>query len=84
MKAIIRIETQSQRGAVAIAKSLRPDDATSPSGLVVKTSASGKRVVSKIMCRGKLETFVSTVDELLCAIQIAENNLRALGHGRKI
>jgi len=78
MRAIIRIDAAGRKEAMAMAKSLHPDDATCPPGLRVRTIPRGKRIVSTIDCRGKLETFVATVDDLLSALQVAEKSLGAL------
>ncbi len=76
MKAVIKIKYKTEREARAIAGAVSPDNAETPAGLSVKTFSKGKAVTSLIECDRRLETLLSTVDDLLFCTQVAENAVK--------
>jgi hypothetical protein len=78
LEAEISISYKTVQEAEAVARAVSPDNLVVPSGLFVKTMRRGSRVMTKIACEGKLETFMATVDDLLSAVSVAERTLSAL------
>lgn len=75
LKAEIEITYEDPRAAKSIAAAVSPDNLNPPKGLSVETEAVGSSVRSSITCDKKIETFISTIDDLLSAIQSAERTL---------
>lgn len=78
MKAVITLKYETERDARAIAEAVSPDNAKTPAGLSVKTFGKGKAVTTLIECGGRLETLLSTLDDLLSCTQVAEKAVRIL------
>lgn len=72
MEAEIKLSYQNKREAEAVAKAVSPDNVKVPSGLSIKTTKKGSRVFTKVKCETKLQTFIATIDDLLCCVSIAE------------
>ncbi|MBS7620864.1 KEOPS complex subunit, partial [Candidatus Bathyarchaeota archaeon] len=66
----------SVASAEAVVNAVSPDNFKVPAGLSVKTSRDGKNVVTRIKCRGKFQTFIATIDDLLFSISLAEKTLK--------
>jgi hypothetical protein len=78
MKAKIRVSLSNSGEAEAVSKALQPDDAETPSYLKVSTISEGKYVESNIICEDKLETLISTVDDILGSIVMVKKTLSAM------
>jgi hypothetical protein len=76
LEAKVTLEYQDAKTAEAIAKAVSPDNLKTPSDLIVKTTNEGKKVISQIKYRGKLQTFTATLDDLLFCISTAEKTLQ--------
>jgi tRNA threonylcarbamoyladenosine modification (KEOPS) complex Pcc1 subunit len=63
--------------AEAVANAVSPDNLKAPQGLSVETTRRGNKVVNKIQCETKLQTFMATIDDLLSAVSVAERALSA-------
>lgn len=72
MEAEIKLSYQNKREAEAVAQAVSPDNVKVPSGLSVKTTKKGSKVFTNVKCETKLQTFIATIDDLLCCIAIAE------------
>ena len=72
MEAEIRLSYQNKREAQAVAQAVSPDNVKVPSGLSIKTTKKGSKVFTNVKCETKLQTFIATIDDLLCCISIAE------------
>jgi len=81
LEAEIALEYGDARLAEAVAKAVSPDNLKTPSGLAVKTSWHSTRVITRINYRGKLATFIATIDDLLFCASTAE---RVLQTARKL
>lgn len=81
MEAEITLEYDDVKFAEAVAKAVSPDNLKTPSGLSIKTSWQSTRVITCINYRGKLATFIATIDDLLFCASTAE---RALEAARKL
>jgi len=77
MNAKIRVSFSNPREAEAASKALQPDDAETPSYLKVETVSKGRYVESNIVCEGKLETLISTVDDILGSVVMVKKTLSA-------
>ncbi|MDH5769830.1 MAG: KEOPS complex subunit Pcc1 [Candidatus Bathyarchaeota archaeon] len=78
MKAVITLKYKTERDARAVAEAVSPDNAKTPAGLSVKTFGKGKTVTTLIECSGRLETLLSTLDDLLSCTQVAEKAVKIL------
>ena len=76
MDAEIIIEYDSPRFADSVAEAVSADNSGTPTNLSITTRSEGTAVITKIVCQGKLGTFIATVDDLLFSIAIAEKTLR--------
>ena len=79
MQATITLEYQNEKTAQAIAEAVSPDNFKTPVGLQVKTLRENNKVVTEIVCEGKLATFIATIDDLLFSASTAEKALRTIG-----
>ena len=77
MNAKIRVSFSNPREAEAVSKALQPDDAETPSYLKVSTVSKGRRIESNIICEGRLETLISTIDDILGSIVMVKKTLSA-------
>jgi len=75
-KIVLRYETP--RLAETVAKAISPDNLFTPTRLTVKTYRKGNAVVTLIECGGRLETFISTINDLLSGIQVAGKSVKDL------
>jgi len=78
VEAKIVLSYKTLREAEAVAKAVSPDNVKVPQGLFIKTMRRGKRVLTKIECETRLQTFVATIDDLLSAVSVAERTLSAV------
>ncbi len=46
-----------------------------PEGLTIKTMKQGRIVLSHIICRSSMLTFIATIDDLLSAVSVAERSI---------
>ena len=81
MEAEITLEYEDVKFAEAVAKAVSPDNLKTPRGLSIKTACQAKRVVTYIKFRGKLATFIATIDDLLFSASTAE---KAVQTARKL
>jgi hypothetical protein len=81
LEAEIALEYDDARLAEAVAKAVSPENLKTPKGLSIKTAWQAKRVVTHIKYRGKLATFIATVDDLLFSASTAE---KAVQTARKL
>lgn len=77
MKAKIRVSLSNSKEAEAVSKALQPDDAETPSYLKVTTISKGRYIESEIICQGRLETLISTIDDILSSIVMVKKTLSA-------
>jgi tRNA threonylcarbamoyladenosine modification (KEOPS) complex Pcc1 subunit len=81
-KAEFSIVYRSAQEAKSIVKSISPDNVKAPFGSIVKAIRKGKRITIEISCIRGVETLLSTIDDLLLCVQVAEGVLRAVGELR--
>jgi hypothetical protein len=75
MRAEITLKYDDAKDAAAVTKAVSPDNFKVPPGLSIETTSRGNKVVTNIRCRGKLPTFIATIDDLLFCVSIAEKTL---------
>jgi len=78
LEAEIILEYDDEKVAEAIAKAVSPDNFKTPSGLTIKTECRKRKVLTMIKCRGKLPTFIATIDDLLFCASTAEKTLQTM------
>jgi len=75
---------ETEREAKAVAKAVSPDNVEAPSGLIVETSRSGRRMLASICCEKSLRTFIATLDDILACISVAEKIFKTVKRARKV
>jgi len=77
LEAEITLSYENEREAEAVAKAVSPDNLEVPPGLLIKTTRKGFKVLTWVRCETRLETFMATIDDLLCCVSIAERAFSA-------
>lgn len=79
MEAEIVLIYKDPREAEAVAKAISPDNVKVPPSLSVETLRSDKKVSTWIICdESKFGTFISTIDDLLSCVLVAEKVVSAV------
>jgi phosphoserine phosphatase len=78
IKADLSLVYKKRKEAKSIVESISPDNIKVPFGLTVKARREGKKIVVKIICIKGVETFLSTINDLLSCIQVAESVLKVI------
>ncbi|HLN46534.1 MAG TPA: KEOPS complex subunit Pcc1 [Candidatus Sulfotelmatobacter sp.] len=78
MEATITLEYDDQKVAEAVAEAVSPDNYRTPTNLSVKTERKQNTVITEIKTEGKILTFLSTIDDLLFSVSIAEKTLKTI------
>lgn len=68
----------TEREAEAVVKAVSPDNVKTPVGLSVETIRDNCRLLARVSCEKTLETFISTLDDLLACISVAEKTFAAV------
>lgn len=74
MRITIKIRHASRKFAESISKSVSPDNLKAPSNVIVETNARGNTTTSIVICE-RLETFITTIDDLLLCMDAAQKTL---------
>ena len=77
IKARIRIRTPNRAIAASITQSIEPDD-VGLKGLRIEPRISARNMSFTITHSGKIETFISTLDDFLRCIQAARSTLHRI------
>jgi len=72
LEAEITLSYKNEREAEAVVKAVSPDNIKAPPGLFIRTTRKGFKVLTWVRCETKLQTFMATIDDLLCCISVAE------------
>jgi hypothetical protein len=78
LEATIKLEYADYKTAQAVSAAVSADNFKTPVGLRVKTFFEDKKVVTQILCDGKLATFTATIDDLLFSASTAEKILQSI------
>ncbi len=78
MKARIALRAESSDEAKAISGALSPDNSLVPQGMKISTRTKGSDVITEIKFSGRIETLMSTIDDLLKCAQAAERALKSV------
>lgn len=81
METEIVLVYKTGKAATSVAEAISPDNKETPKGLKVTTTRKGKRVVTQLKCDLSLQTFISTIDDILSCVCVAERSLNA-AHGK--
>lgn len=71
----LKITCATSQFAKAVCTALRPDNVAFPPGLSMKISVRGQVLEISFMSAARLETLLSTVDEVLSDIQTSKETL---------
>ena len=74
----IILNYNSEKYAESVVKSVSPDNLNIPKGLEIQTIQEKTSVVTKITSKKSLETLLSTIDDLLSCVQVAERVINSL------
>ena len=83
MEATITLEYCDAKTAEAVANAVSPDNLKSPKELSIKTICTGNKVLTILESKGKLVTFIATIDDLLFSAATAEKTLRIVKRGEE-
>ncbi|MEM3587189.1 MAG: KEOPS complex subunit Pcc1 [Candidatus Jordarchaeaceae archaeon] len=72
VKTEISIEYQNQKQAEIIIRSLMPDNKPLPKGISINMTAEGRKANIVVECVCRPETLISTVDDILEGVCLAE------------
>ncbi|MEW6222082.1 MAG: KEOPS complex subunit Pcc1 [Candidatus Hadarchaeota archaeon] len=75
IKAEIFCDYGDEKVSNAVARAIGPDNLPAPRGMKILTKVVGRRVVTWVELDGKIETLISTLDDLLACTSAAENML---------
>ena len=78
LEARISLEYDDEKIAEAIVKAISPDNVEYGEMLSVKTFKEGNMVISLVFCKEKIGTFISTIDDLLRCISVAEKTFKVI------
>ena len=79
MEAKITLIYKSESEAETVANAVSPDNMKVPEDLSIETVASGRKVVTSIRYTGgRLGTLISTIDDLLSCVSVAEKTISAV------
>lgn len=78
MKAEITLTYKAAKEAETVANAVSPDNAKVPPGLSVRTTRQKNKVFTQIECKTRLQTFISTIDDLLACVSVAEKAFSAV------
>ncbi|MGQ9720850.1 MAG: KEOPS complex subunit Pcc1 [Candidatus Jordarchaeum sp.] len=73
MRANIKIEYQNQRQAEVATKSLIPDNKPLPRNISIEMGTMGKKAVIDVRCVCRIETLLSTIEDILACLCLAES-----------
>ena len=82
IEATIRLRVPSARISESIVKSVAPDN-NNMKGLTVKAQAMPREAKFVIQFDGRVETFISTMEDLLRCVQASNMTLQKIGKQRK-
>ncbi|MBS7619414.1 hypothetical protein KEJ21_02055 [Candidatus Bathyarchaeota archaeon] len=74
----IKINYPDKASAESILKAISPDNRSAPPGIEIKSEVSKNAVKLSISCVKGLGSLISTIDDLLSCIQIAEKALKGI------
>ena len=83
MEATITLEYYDAKTAEAVASAVSPDNLKTPTGLSIKTVCTGNKVLTTLESKGKLVTFIATIDDLLFSVATAEKTIRIVKKGEE-
>ncbi|MEM2040496.1 MAG: KEOPS complex subunit Pcc1 [Nitrososphaerota archaeon] len=75
ISATIMIKFCDESEAASVLKAVEPDNSPLPPGLRIETRQEGSTISFEIICERGPESLLSTVDDLLAAIQLAEKTI---------
>jgi len=79
LEAKITLRYSDEKTAEAVAKAVSPDNIEAPKGLHIRTWRENRTVFTEIrLGENKLLTFISTIEDLLRSVSVAEKTLSAL------
>jgi len=78
LQATITLEYSDVKTAEAVTKAVSPDNLKTPTGLKINTVNDNCKVITDIDCKGKIVTFIATIDDLLSSTIIAEKTLQTI------
>ena len=80
----VEVEFRDDRLAEAVVRAVSPDNKPTPEGVTVEAWRSKRKLLGLVKCSRGVETFLSTLDDLLSSVQTAERALEMLkGEARK-
>lgn len=75
----LRLKTPSARASKSLVRAVGPDNAMPM--LTMASRATRREATFKVLFDGKIETFISTLDDLIQCLQAAEGTLNRVSNG---
>jgi hypothetical protein len=79
MEALLRLSGVNQTISTAIVRAVEPDD-RKMDGLAISSRVDRGSVTFKLVYAGRIETFISTLDDLLRCVHAAKETLDHIAH----
>ncbi len=79
MEALLSLRRINQRTSTALVRAVRPDN-QKMEGLTISNRINRGSVTFKLSYSGRIETFISTLDDLLRCVQAAKGTLDHIAH----
>ena len=76
MEAEIKLTYKNEKEAQAVTEAVSPDNIEVPEGLQIETVQKGAEVNTKIQCQKTVATLISTIDDLLACVSVAEKTFK--------
>jgi len=74
----IVLEAETAKEAEAITRALNPDNSVLPHGMKISVRSKGSDIITEIRFSGRIQTLMSTIDDLLKCAQAADQTLKSL------
>jgi hypothetical protein len=78
LEAKIILEYRDPKTALAVARSVSPDNFSAPPSLRICTSNRNNQVLTEMKAEEKLSTLIATIDDFLFCVSTAEKTLQII------
>ena len=77
IRATLKVRTQDRKMSQSLIRAVEPDN-LGMKGLEIRGRAGLSAAEFRMVCHGKIETFISTLDDLLACLQAARGTLNRI------
>ena len=76
IRALVEWSERDRKTARAMMEALEPCNRRAPKEIKIRTYTIGKRVITEINMKGRMETLIATLDDLLACASVSQKVLR--------